>query len=83
MQGVLNPAEEQLLRISGVGRGRVLLKEVRKELIETSRPILDALVKQATGHEVMSLHHDISTVTGEEIVLFTLVKASSPQRSRK
>jgi uncharacterized protein YbcI len=34
------------------------------------------MVQEVTGVTVLSLHHDISTVTGEEVVLFTL--ASSP-----
>jgi uncharacterized protein YbcI len=41
-------------------------------LIETARPIMEAMVQEVTGVKVTSLHHDISTVTGEEVVLFTL-----------
>jgi uncharacterized protein YbcI len=37
---------------------------------------MEALVQEATGVKVLSLHHDISTATGEEIVVFTL--ANSP-----
>lgn len=44
--------------------------------METARPALETLVYDLTGVKVVSLHHDISTITGEEIVLFTL--ASSP-----
>jgi uncharacterized protein YbcI len=29
-------------------------------------------VQDITGVKVVSLHHDISTVTGEEVVIFTL-----------
>ena len=43
--------------------------------METARPLMEAMVKEATGVKVLSLHHDISTVTGEEIVLFTLVQS--------
>ena len=50
-----------------------MLKQVRTHLIETARPIMEAMVHKATGVNVLSLHHDISTVTGEEVVLFTLV----------
>ena len=38
---------------------------------------MEAMVQDVTGIKVLSLHHDISTVTGEEVVLFTL--AESPQ----
>jgi Na+-translocating membrane potential-generating system (MpsC) len=44
--------------------------------METARLTLDAMVQDKTGVKVVSLHHDIRTVTGEEIMLFTL--ASSP-----
>jgi uncharacterized protein YbcI len=37
---------------------------------------MEAMVEQVSGVKVVSLHHDISTVTGEEVVLFTL--AASP-----
>jgi uncharacterized protein YbcI len=37
---------------------------------------MEPMVQEVTGVKVLSLHHDISTVTGEEIVLFTL--AGSP-----
>ena len=30
---------------------------------------------EVTGVKVVSLHHDISTLTGEEVVLFTLAAA--------
>jgi uncharacterized protein YbcI len=53
-----------------------LLKQVRIQLIETARPVLEAMVEGVTGVKVLSLHHDISTVSGEEVVLFTL--ADSP-----
>jgi uncharacterized protein YbcI len=33
------------------------------------------VIKQVTGVEVVSLHHDISTVAGEEAVLFTLAES--------
>lgn len=55
---------------------RELLKQVRTQLIETARPVLESMVLEVTGVKVVSLHHDISTLTGEEVVLFTL--ATSP-----
>ncbi len=44
--------------------------------METARRTLEAMVQEKTGVKVVSLHHDISTATGEEVVLFTL--ATSP-----
>jgi len=77
LQGVLTAAEQQLVKTLPGEKGRGLLKEVRTQLIETARPVLEALVQEATGGKPVSLHHDISTVTGEEVVLFTL--AGSPR----
>ncbi len=72
LQGVLTAAEQQLVKSLSAERGRTLLKEVRTQLIETARPVMEALIQEVTGAKVISLHHDISTVTGEEVVLFTL-----------
>ena len=70
---VLTAAEQHLVKSLPVENGRDLLKQVRIQLIEAARPILEAMVQEITGVKVLSLHHDISTTTGEEVVLFTLV----------
>src|SRR6202043_2105384 len=72
LQGVLTAAEQQLVKTLPAEKGRDLLKQVRAHLIETARPVMEAMVHEVTGVEVLSLHHDISTVSGEEVVLFTL-----------
>src|SRR5258708_40226926 len=72
LQGVLTAAEQQLVKTLPPEKGRDLLKQVRTQLIETARPLLEAMVQEATGARALSLHHDISTVTGEEVILFTL-----------
>ncbi len=74
LKGVLTAAEQQLVKTLAVDKGRDLLKQVRVHLIETARSVMEAMVEQITGVKVVSLHHDISTVTGEELVVFTLVK---------
>ena len=74
LQGVLTAAEQQLVKTLPVEKGRDLLKQVRTHLIETARPLLEAMMQETTGETVVSLHHDISTVTGEEVVLITLTK---------
>ena len=73
LQGVLTAAEQQLANIPSE-KGRTLLKQVRTHLVETARPILEVLIQDVTGVPVLSLHHDVSTVTGEEVVLFTLAE---------
>ncbi len=72
LKGVLTAAEQQLVKVLPSDKGRDLLKEVRSELIETARPLMEAMVRDVTGVRVVSLHHDISTLTGEELVIFTL-----------
>jgi uncharacterized protein YbcI len=83
LQGVLTAAQQQLVKTLPAEKGRNLLKEVRTQLIETARPVLEALVQEVTGVKALSLHHDISTVTGEEIVLFTLAGSPAFREARK
>ncbi len=75
LQGVLASAERQLVTSMPSEKGRDLLKRVRTQLVETARPVLETLVQNVTGVEVVSLHHDLSTSTGEEVIVFTLAKA--------
>ena len=75
LQGILTAAEQQLVRSLPMSKGRDLLKQVRTQLIETARPHLESLIQEITGIPLLSLHHDISTTTGEEIIVFVLAKA--------
>jgi CheY-like chemotaxis protein len=70
--GVLTPAERQLGKSLSPEKGRDLIKQVRRHLLELARPMLESLVHEVAGVKVLSMHHDISTVTGEEVVLFSL-----------
>ena len=83
LEGVLTSAERHLVQSVPPEKGRGLLKQVRTELIETARPIMEAMVHDVTGVKVVSLHHDISTVTGEEMMLFTLAKASDVREAKQ
>ena len=76
LQGMLTVAEQQLLLTSGTGNSRVMIKQMRIALVEAARPILVALVEKITSLRVLSLHHDLSTVTGEEVIVFTFVEAT-------
>ena len=73
--GVLTAAEQRLVQQLAAEKGRDLLKQVRTHLIETARPVMEAMVQEITGVKVITLHHDISTVTGEKVVVFTLEKS--------
>ena len=83
LQGVLTAAEQQLVKSLSADKGRDLLKQVRTHLIETARPVMEAMIQEITGVKVLSLHHDISTATGEEVVLFTLAEPPLLRDARK
>ena len=75
LQGVLTAAEQHLVKSLPSEKGRDLLKQVRTHLLETARPIVEAMIEKVTGVQVVTMHHDISTMTGEEVILFTLAKS--------
>lgn len=83
LKGVLTAAEQQLVKSLSADKGRDLLKQVRTHLVETARPVMEAMVQEITGTKVVSLHHDISTQTGEEVVLFTLAQSPEFRETRK
>ena len=83
LQGVLTAAEQQLAKSLPPEKGRDLLKQVRTQLIETARPLLEAMVQEVTAVQVSSLHHDISTVTGEELILFTLAESPGYREGKR
>jgi uncharacterized protein YbcI len=83
LRGVLTAAEQQLVKSLPAEKGRSLLKEVRTHLMETARPVLEAMIQEITAVNVVSLHHDISTITGEEIVVFTLSEAPNFREIKK
>ena len=83
LKGVLTAAEQQLVKALPTDKGRDLLKQVRYQLIETARPVMEPMIRDVTGVKVVSLHHDISTVTGEEIVVFTLAESPLVRATKK
>lgn len=69
LRGILTPAE---LKLSEQDDGLLLVKQTRRQLFETSRPILDKLVSELVGCNVISLHTDMSTQTGERVIVLTV-----------
>ena len=69
LKGILTPAEENLASEKG---GTQLIKEIRNRLIESSRPLLENIVRETTGCKVKSMHTDISSRSGERIFIFVL-----------
>jgi uncharacterized protein YbcI len=72
LKGVLTPTEMKLAETNDRQRGRYLLKQVRQELIDHGRPVLEGIIRDILGVEVRSLHTDISTKTGERIIVLSL-----------
>ena len=83
LHGVLTEGEQQLVKTLPPEKGRDLLKQVRTQLIEMARPVLEAMILEATGVKVVSMHHDISTVTGEEVICFTLASRPESRETKK
>ena len=83
LQGVLTAAEKQLVGSLQAEKGRGLLKQVRTQLIEAARPVLEAMVLEATGSKALSMHHDVSTITGEEVELLSLAEAPLFRAAKK
>lgn len=69
LKGVLTPAEQQLVKSP---QGTDLIKRVRSNLLEQGRELLAKAIETITGLQVVSLHTDISTRTGERVIIFTL-----------
>ena len=66
LQGILTPAEQKLAESKD---GRTLVKETRRQLFESSKPLIEGLVQEITGANLISLHTDMSSQTGERIVV--------------
>ncbi len=82
LQGVLTAAERQLMKALPADKGRDLVKQIRFQLFEAARPIMESIIHEATGVKPLSMHHDVSTVTGEEVLMVTLAE-SPPFRAKK
>jgi len=67
LKGILTPAEEKLVSEAD---GTQIIKQVRRRLIESSRPILEKLIEEKIDAKVISLHTDISSRTGERVIIF-------------
>lgn len=81
LKGVLTQAEHQLAKSNESANGRELIKQVRITLLESGRPLLETVIESITGQKVLSLHTDISTSTGERMIIFTLY--ASPKASQR
>jgi uncharacterized protein YbcI len=69
LKGVLTPAEEQLAKTPA---GAEMIKKTRMQLMEHARGLLENMISEITSCQIQSLHTDISTRTGERVIVFTL-----------
>ncbi len=72
LKNVLTPAEMKLSSVTDRKDGRELIKRIRITLLEQGRPLLESAVESIIGIKIKSLHTDISTMTGERVIIFTL-----------
>lgn len=72
LTGSLTTAEQHLVQTVPASKGRELVKQIRTQLIESARPLMEVLIEEVLGKKLLSLHHDISTVTGEQFIAVTL-----------
>jgi uncharacterized protein YbcI len=82
LQGILSAAETSLAAVLPAERGRDLLKSVRTYLVENSRDRLQDMIESACEMKCASMHHDVSTVTGEEVFVFTLCEVPSVRMAK-
>jgi uncharacterized protein YbcI len=69
MSGFLSQSEKKLAESSN---GVKLIKEVRTALFESSRENLETLLQEIIDVNVISTHSDVSTMTGEKIIIFSV-----------
>ena len=74
LKGMLTPAERQLAQSE---EGRTLIKDLRRQLVEASRRALERMIEDATGSKVLSLFTDVSTETGERIIVLIMAEDAS------
>lgn len=69
LRGVLAPAELILCKTK---EGMQSIKRTRSDLVESGIETLGEIIFTITGEKIKSFHTDISTVTGERVMLFML-----------
>jgi uncharacterized protein YbcI len=69
LRGVLTPAEYS---VCGTKDGMLAIKKNRSELVESGVNQLKEIIFGITGAKVVSFHTDISTRTGERVMVFKL-----------
>ena len=82
LKNVLTQSELKLAEDTERKDRRELIKQIRTALLEQGRPLLEDAMEKIVGVKVKSLHTDISTVTGEKVILFSLASPPAYIQSR-
>ena len=69
LQGFLSQSEQKLCENT---QGIELLKRVRTALFENAREYLQDVIKEVVNVNIISTHSDVSTKTGEKIIIVTI-----------
>lgn len=69
LKGILTPAEYTVCETK---EGMLTIKKTRSELVESGIEDLKDIILTITGEKVKSFHTDISTRTGERVMIFKL-----------
>ncbi|MFX3623740.1 MAG: DUF2294 domain-containing protein [Ectobacillus sp.] len=69
LQGILTPAEYSVCETK---EGMLSIKRLRSDLVESGVDSLKEIILNITGEEVKSFYTDISTRTGERVMIFKL-----------
>ena len=83
LHGILTPAEQKLVENLA---GRDLVKEMRHRLFESSRPLLEYIVRNVLGCGLVSLYTDMSTKLNERIVVLVVdanLDEKFPQKEKR
>ncbi|OCZ49963.1 MAG: DUF2294 domain-containing protein [Candidatus Dehalobacter alkaniphilus] len=67
--GFLSQSEQ---KIANNNQGIKLIKDMRTALFENTRDHLEELIKEIVNVRVISTHSDVSTKTGEKIIVLTI-----------
>ena len=69
MMGFLSQSERKLAETP---QGVEQIKSLRAMLFETARDEIEAMITPIIGVGIVSIHSDVSTKSGEKVILFTL-----------
>ncbi len=71
LEGVLTRAEIELAKdLDGI----LMVKSMRSKLLENGKQYLEKIISEVTGCHIISLHTDISTKSGERVILIKVDK---------